>query len=211
MSTATDILDDVRDGIRLMLAPFNVDQYRQMIRDGILRDGEPIELIEGTLVYKDRRDQSGGIMTHGGRHLNTLNRLTAILSRWVMGRTAFLQVQGPITLSHQSEPEPDCSLISGRLDDFRETIPNGNAVMAVFEVADSSLRMDRQTKQRIYSEASIPVYVIINLRDNVVEVYSAPSPNESSYATRTEYRRGETIQISLANAGDLTLLVDELL
>ena len=102
----TDLLDDVRDGISLTLAPLNVDQYHQMIRDGNLCDGDPVELIQGTFVDKDRRDQTGGILTHGGRHLKTLNKLTALLSRWVSERLVFLQVQGPITLNDQSELEP---------------------------------------------------------------------------------------------------------
>ena len=40
------LLDDVREGITMHLAPLNIGQYHQMIRDGILHDGEPIELIQ---------------------------------------------------------------------------------------------------------------------------------------------------------------------
>ena len=44
------LLDDLRDGVNLNLAPLTVEQYHQMIRDGILQDAEPIELIQGTLL-----------------------------------------------------------------------------------------------------------------------------------------------------------------
>lgn len=208
---STDILDDVREGISLTLAPLNVDQYHQMIRDGILRDGEPIELIRGTLIYKDRRDHAGGVMTHGRRHLNTVNRLTALLSRWVAERNVFLQVQGPVTLNEKNELEPDCSLINGHLDDFRDAIPAAKSVAAVFEVADSSLRLDRQTKQGLYSEAGIPVYVIVNLKDSIVEVHTNPKQSKSKYGKTVEYKKGETVEIEIASFGPLSFPVDEVI
>ena len=52
------LLDDLRDGVNLNLAPLTVEQYHQMIRDGILQDAEPIELIQGTLLYKVICDRS---------------------------------------------------------------------------------------------------------------------------------------------------------
>jgi Uma2 family endonuclease len=208
---STDLLDDLRDGISLTLAPLNVDQYHQMIRDGILHDGEPIELIRGTLVYKDRRDKIGGVMTHGSRHLNTLNKLNAILSKWVAGRTAFLQIQGPITLNNESEPEPDCSLIAGNVDDFKDEVPHATSVLAVFEVANSSLRTDRRTKLRLYAEASIPLYFIVNLKDNLIEVHSEPISNESRYGQRVEYVPGETLEVAIGDIGSLSIIVQELL
>jgi Uma2 family endonuclease len=208
---STDILDDVREGISLTLAPLNVDQYHQMIRDGILREGEPIELIRGTLIYKDRRDNAGGVMTHGRRHLNTVNRLTALLSRWVADRNVFLQVQGPVTLNEKNEPEPDCSLINGHLDEFRDAIPAAKSVAAVFEVADSSLRLDRQTKQSLYAEAGVPVYVIVNLKDGIVEVHTNPKQSKSKYGKTAEYKKGETVEIVVANYGPLSFPVDEVI
>jgi hypothetical protein len=204
------LLDDLRDGISLALAPLTVDQYHQMIRDGILIDGEPIELLEGTLVYKDRRDSTGGIMTHGGRHLKTLNKLTALLSRWVVNRSAFLQVQGPITLDNRNEPEPDCSLIMGAPDDFGDAVPNASSLLAAFEVADSSLRTDRRTKQRLYAEASIPLYVIINLKDNLIEVHSEPLPTESRYGTVVTYQPHDNFELPIGVLGVLTINGSEL-
>ena len=44
------LLDDVREGITMHLAPLNIGQYHQMIRDGILHDGEPIELGDALVV-----------------------------------------------------------------------------------------------------------------------------------------------------------------
>lgn len=205
------LLDDVREGINMNLAPLNVEQYHQMIRDGILHDGEPIELIQGTLLYKDRRDQTGGIMTHGARHLRVLNKLMALLSQWVASRAVFLQVQGPIVVSETSEPEPDCCLVRGTPDDYAEEVPQAADVLAVFEVAYSSLRSDRRTKQRLYANAGIPCYVILNLQDDVIEVLSEPSMDESRYTVQTEHRQAEIVTLSLGQHGPLSFSANDLL
>ena len=174
----TSLLDDLRDGIPLHLASLTVDQYQQMIRDGILSDADPMELIQGALVYKDRRDELGSIMTYGPRHLRALNKLMAVLSQWVAGKSVFLQVQGPTILGESSEPKPDCCLVRGEPDDFSESVPHAADVVAVFEVAYSSLLSDRRTKQRLYASEGIPIYVIVNLQDSVIELLSQPSIDE---------------------------------
>lgn len=206
-----NLVKDVREGIDLWPAELTIDQYHRMIDTGILEDGEPIELIEGSLIYKDRRDDSGGVMTHGARHLRALNKLMAVLSQWVASRAVFLQVQGPIGLSETSEPEPDCSLIRGTPDDYADTVPQASDVLAVFEVAFSSLRSDRHTKQRIYANAEIPCYVIINLQDKVVEVMTEPSAGESRYTTNTEFRQTDTIVIPLGDEGNLSFTANDLI
>lgn len=50
------------------IARLTVDQYHRMIDSGILREGEPIELLDGVLVYKDRSDRGEDPMTVGKRH-----------------------------------------------------------------------------------------------------------------------------------------------
>jgi Uma2 family endonuclease len=205
------LLDDLRDGIEVHLAPLTVDQYQQMIRDGILHDGEPIELIQGALLYKDRRDETGGIMTHGPRHLRTLNKLMAFLSQWVSARPIFLQVQGPIVVSATSEPEPDCCLVRGTPDDYANDVPQAADVLAVFEVAYSSLQSDRRTKQRLYATAGIPVYVIINLQDNLIEILSNPSTADARYLTHAEYQPSETVSLELGQNGPLSFSGADLL
>ena len=206
-----NLVKDVREGINMRLAPLSVSQYHQMIDNGILEDGEPIELIEGALIYKDRRDESGGIMTHGARHLRVLNKLMALLSQWVASRTVFLQVQGPIVVSDTSEPEPDCCLVRGTPDDYAEEVPQAADVLAVFEVAHSSLRSDRRIKQRLYATAGIPFYVIINLQDDVIEVLSEPSAGESRYTAQSEHRQTDAVVLPLGQHGALSFAANDLL
>lgn len=205
------LLEDLRDGVEVHLAPLTVDQYQKMIRDGILHDGEPIELIQGALLYKDRRDHSGSILTRGPRHLRTLNKLVALLSQWVASKPVFLQVQGPIVVRPNSEPEPDCSVVRGTPDDFADRVPEAADVLVVFEVAYSSLLSDRRTKQRLYASAGIPAYVIVNLQDNVVEVMSDPSTKEETYGNTTKYQSSEMISLELGESGQFSFTAEHLI
>ena len=198
-------VDDLRDGIEVPLAPLTVDQYQQMIRDGILFDGDPIELIQGALLYKNRRDRAGNIKSHGPRHLRTVNKLMAILSQWVASKQMFLQVQGPIVVGETSEPEPDCCLVRGTPDDYADGVPRATNVLAVFEVAFSSLMSDRRTKQRLYASAGIPIYVIINLQDNLIEVFSDPSIAESKYLTQSVHQPSESVSLPIGSDWQLSL------
>jgi Uma2 family endonuclease len=58
----------------------------------------------------------------------------------------------------------------------------------VLEVAEASLRFDRETKGALYARAGLPEYWIVNLADRVLEVYRDPTatpgtPGGPRYAT----------------------------
>jgi hypothetical protein len=48
--------------------------------------------------------------------------------------------------------------------------------LLVIEVADSSLACDRSTKLRLYAEAGIPEYWVVDCTAETVEVYRGPGP-----------------------------------
>ena len=50
------------------IVPLTVDQYHRMIEAAILPEGEPIELIDGLLVRKDRSAVGADPMTVGHAH-----------------------------------------------------------------------------------------------------------------------------------------------
>jgi len=67
----------------------------------------------------------------------------------------------------------------------------------VIEVSDSSLWYDRTVKGRLYAEAGIPEYWIVNIDERIVEVYTSPNPaaNPAEYATRTDYAVGQSVPL----------------
>ncbi len=86
----------------------------------------------------------------------------------------------------------------GFLDDVRDGID-------VFEVAFSSLQTDRRTKNRLYATAGIPTYVIFNLQDQMIEVFSNPSPVDGKYRSSFEQSSREVVTLELSEFGQLVL------
>ena len=181
---------------------FTIDEYHQMIRDGILIDGEPIELLEGWMVKK---------MSHGTPHDSAVQALFKRLLRlappgWdVRGQSA-------VTLpTDGSEPEPDFALVRGDESTYRDRHPGPDDIGLVVEVSVSSLRVDRVGKARIYARAGIPVYWIVNVADKVIEVYTQPSgPGETpAYAQRDDYPVGTAVPVVLDGTTVGTITVAE--
>ncbi|MCY3019832.1 MAG: Uma2 family endonuclease [Planctomycetota bacterium] len=186
------------------IARITVDQYHRMIKTGILREGDPIELLDGMLVYKDRSARGKNPMGIGELHnvvVSLLGRLTARLE--ALG--CYMQIQGPISLPPHHEPEPDGAIVKGVPRDYTTRLPGPDDVCCVIEVADSSLAHDRTTKLRIYAQAGIPQYVVINLVDSQIELYEQPVPAEGRYANAAVVKAGETLALRTSDAGTLQL------
>jgi len=59
--------------------------------------------------------------------------------------------------------------------------------LLVIEIADSSLRIDRETKRTIYAEAGVPEYWIVDVNGVTVDVHTAPI--NGTYAQRPNLER----------------------
>lgn len=179
-----------------------VTDYHKMIDAGILKEGEPVELLEGYLVKK---------MSHNTPHGVTVQKLTKRLVLLAPpGWEARCQL--PVTLP-ESEPEPDGVLVRGDEATFANHHPLPTEIGLVVEVADSSLQLDRREKRRIYAQAGIPVYWVINVADRQIEVYTDPdtSVNPPAYQTRTDYKPGDQLPITLDGKAVGTIPVSDLL
>jgi len=181
------------------IAPITVEQYHRMIKTGILKDGDPIELIDGMLVYKDRSTRGEGEMTVGKRHRKIVTRFMD-LARMVRERGATLFLQSPISIEPDHEPEPDACIVRGTPDDYDDHHPGPTDVFCVIEVADSSLAWDRTDKLRLYAQAGIPQYVLVNLIDLQLEVYEQPVAGEGRYAQSIVLKAGQALPL-LVGAG----------
>jgi Uma2 family endonuclease len=172
-----------------------LDQYVRMIQQGILPEGEPIELLDGFLVRKDRAKAGEDPMTVGFDHVwavQNLPRVFAVLER----AGCHLRIQQPIALPPDGAPEPDGAITSGTPDDYRSRYPGAADLPCVIEVADSSLHHDRVTKRRIYAKGGIAQYVIINLVDRQVEVFEGPATSEERYAREAVVKAGDMVRFS---------------
>ena len=196
-----------------ILFPWSVDQYHSMINAGYLPEGEPFELLNGQLVRKDRSAAGEDRMTVGHEHAWVVGELTDLGAK-LKRLGCFMRIQMPLTLPPFDEPEPDGAIAIGSNRDYRNHHPGALEVTCAIEVADSSLRRDRTTKLRIYAASGIPVYVIINLLDRVVEVRTQPVTSKGGVARykRVEtLRSGQRLMLPAANGKSLAVAVRRLL
>ncbi len=204
------LVEQVVSGEAPPLMPLTVEQYHVMLERGILKDGDPVELVEGLLVRKDRSATGGSPMTHGPRLASSVSRLMR-LGHPLEALDCHLRVQLPVTLSGVDEPEPDVAIVRGSLEAYGDRHPGAQDVLVVVEVADSSLRYDRGTKQRVYASAGVPVYVIVNIPESRVELYTEPVHAEGRYRRRIDHRVGETLVLALAEGRTLPVSVADIL
>lgn len=198
-----DLLDEVRSGEPPALPVFTLDQYHQLNASGIILDGSPIELIDGVLVLKDRRDDPrSDPMTHGVRHALLIGRLRQALEPAVSPFGFHVRTQLPVTLPPDSEPEPDIAVVRGTNEDYSERHPGPGDVELIVEIAFSSQARDRNTKARLYAAAGLPNYWIVNLKTGVVELYGDPVPAEAKYGRAANLSGDQTASLVL-NTGQI--------
>jgi Uma2 family endonuclease len=124
-----------------------------------------------------------------------------------------LRVQSAVTLMN-SEPEPDFAIVRGDENTYLTRHPAAADIGLVIEVSDSTLPGDRDDKGRIYASSAIAFYWIVNLINRQVEVYTSPLGSMSptpGYASRTDYRPGDTVPLSLPGAPTILVAVQDLL
>jgi Uma2 family endonuclease len=142
---------------------FGTLQYHTLIDHGVFTDDERLELLDGYLVRK---------MSHTPEHDFSSDALEDLLRKLIPSEM-FLRVQKSITLEN-SEPEPDIAVVRGPRTRYRNAHPATGDIHLVVEVAYSSLPTDRRDKARIYAEAALPEYWVVNVGERQIEVFSKP-------------------------------------
>ena len=66
-------------------------------------------------------------------------------------------------------------------------------VALLVEVSESTLDRDQGEKLLAYATGNIPVYWIVNLVDDQVEVYTGPGP--AGYRSRQDFKPGQTVPV----------------
>lgn len=163
---------------------FSVAQYERMIETGVLGPGDKVELLEGYVVYK---------MPHDPSHAGTV-RLVAKRVRRHLPVGWEDSVQLPVELA-TSAPEPDIAVIRERADNYGGRHPGTGDIGLVIEVTNTSLVRDQRDKVRVYAEADIAVYWIVNLPDQRIEVYATPVGGV--YTTTARHAAGEVVPLVL--------------
>jgi len=162
---------------------FTVDDYHRMAEAGILGEDDRVELIEGEIVE---------MSPIGRRHQACLDRMTALFSTRLAGR-AIVRIQGPVRLSHFSEPQPDLVLLRPRADYYASVDAGPDDVLLLIEVADASLAYDREVKTPLYARAAVAEYWILDLQYDRLLVFRDPDPGAGRYSRVDQLARDERI------------------
>jgi Uma2 family endonuclease len=83
-------------------------------------------------------------------------------------------IQSPVRLDENNEPESYISILKYRADFYSQAHPGPLDLLAIIEVADSSLRHDRQVKLLLYACYGVPEYWIIDIATKQITVHLAP-------------------------------------
>jgi Uma2 family endonuclease len=161
-------------------------EYERLVDLGAFRPGERLELVGGALVVREPQ---------GGPHATAVGLAEDAL-RLAFGSGWTVRAQSPIALDDDSEPEPDIAVVPGTRRDHRSAHPSHPVL--IVEVADSSLEFDRGEKASLYARAGIADYWIVNLVEQLLEVYREPVPAPqarygSRYAAATTLRAGDHV------------------
>jgi len=184
------------------LVRFTSARYEELTEQGFFGPQDKIELIDGYLVEK---------MPQNDPHMVVVDLLSEIFLR-ALPKEWTIRCQLGVKLSSDTIPEPDGVIVPGPKKRYLRGKPTRKEIALVIEVADSSLRYDRTTKQRVYARDRLPVYWIVNIPERVIEVYTEPKAGRApTYQQRDEFVRGSRVPIVLLGENVAEIAVNDLL
>jgi len=172
----------------LPIRRLKVSEYHRMGEAGILSEDERIELIDGVIIQMNPK---------GTKHSVVTRKMVASFYELDVEGKALLCVQDPIILNDDTEPEPDLALVKPHEDAYYlETHPRPDDVLLLIEVADTTLESDKEIKLPRYAASKIEEVWIVNLVDNIIEVYREPvilADGRAGYLARTDFVKGDML------------------
>lgn len=143
---------------------YSVEDYYRMAEAGILRPGDRVELIEGEII---------DMVPIGTRHAAAVTRIGNVLMHAV-GSRAIVRIQNPVRLDRYSEPQPDVAVVRPRDDYYAAGHPGPADVLLIVEVADSTLRFDRDRKLPLYARHGIPEVWLVDIENAQFTIHVEP-------------------------------------
>ena len=165
-----------------------IDEYHRMAETSVYPDGTPIELLDGVLVDKARKD-----------HLHVIcSELLQLLLQSLVPTGYFLSIGNPISIPQSdSEPEPDATIVRGAIRDYTGRYRGPSDVPLVIEVAQGSYSLVRQYKWSIYGAAGVPILWIVDLNRKRLEVFTDPAGPSQEPGFQSEHVYGPDDEVPL--------------
>ena len=142
---------------------FTAEDFYRLYENGLFDSKDRIELLNGDIII---------MHPVGWRHANAITNLNSDLAEQARRRFK-ISPQNPVELERYSAPQPDLALVPwSRGNSKRHPAPE--EVFLIIEVADTSLRYDREEKLRAYAATGIREFWLLNLQDDILEIYRQP-------------------------------------
>ena len=181
--------------LALVTAKWTLDQYHQMIDAGILVSHH-VELLNGEIVE---------MPPEGEPHAHLSSEAADYIRELLRGK-AKVRESKPITLSNDSEPEPDIAIVQDLGDTYLSHHPYPENIFWVIEYANSSLTKDLEVKSKTYATVGIQEYWVINLKRMELVVFRDAS--DEDYREKRTLIDGEISPLAFA---EVSVAVNRLL
>lgn len=167
------------------LAKWSVDDYHLMIESGVLNN-RSVELLEGEIVE---------MSPEGPSHRFTNDTVAEYLRELLRSQAKVFEAH-PITLSN-SEPEPDIAVVRLPNSNYLTRHPYPEDIYWLIEISNSTIEEDLDRKKKIYANAKIDEYWVINLKTTEIIVFREPFGND--YKTNFTVNEGTITPIAFPN------------
>jgi Uma2 family endonuclease len=167
----------------ITIAKWTIEQYHELVATGIL-DDRRVELLEGDIVE---------MAPEGMPHAVYCGRTVEYLRELLSGRAKVRETH-PITLPNNSEPEPDVAIVRSPDTQYLAHHPYPEDIYWLIEYSDTTLAKDINAKQRIYAQAGILEYWVVNLQASELIVFR--DEGNDGYQTETKLTSGSISPLS---------------
>jgi Uma2 family endonuclease len=170
----------------ITIAKWTIEQYHELVIAGIL-DDRRVELLDGDIVE---------MAPEGMPHAVYCGRSVKYL-RTLLGDRAEVRETHPITLPNNSEPEPDVAIVRSPDTQYLAHHPYPEDIFWLIEYSDTTLAKDINAKQRIYAQAGILEYWVVNLQASELVVFR--ETGNDGYQTETKLTSGSISPLSFSD------------
>ncbi|MFY9974708.1 MAG: Uma2 family endonuclease [Chromatiaceae bacterium] len=144
---------------------YTAEDYYRMGEVGILAPDARVELIDGEVI-----EMTPIGAPHASIVTDLQNRLVPLA-----GHQAVVRIQNPIHLGRHDEPKPDLALVTPPASKYRTRHPEPPDILLLIEVAETSLRVDRDLKLGIYARFAVPEVWLVDINGRRITRYRDPS------------------------------------
>lgn len=152
---------------------FSVKDVERMLKDGVLDPAARFELLDGEFVPGSPMQ-----VPHA--------RISTRLASWFTARVRpplEALAGATVALSAHSQVDPDIVIYE---IGTREKVAAASVRLAI-EVADATLAKDLRVKARLYGEAGIPEYWVIDLKKRITHVHRRPGTGAWTKPTQVAF------------------------